>query len=318
MDRRLALLGFSLVGFGGLNEKIKLKYVLNAVVVTAVALIMYILLYHVGFDKLLHGDNIPYFFMEERIEHANSHMMFNFYLNLSLVSIWYLLSSGWLKLSSILKVGYLATTSIILYFLLTTEGRSGFLTSIVISMLIVSMELWKRRKWLGCVMFSLTPVVTSVGLFLHKRVLHTDILQEPRLYLWKIALTLIKEKPVFGYGMAAAQEKLTTLRNQALPPQLEGLWDDHALVDAHNQYLQTVLEFGLVGLVFLLFIYLAPLWLVNKKNRSIMLLIVVMVIIQSSFDSFLNGQQFGVTFGLLMAVLLSQNNSHDFPIYDKT
>jgi O-antigen ligase len=312
MDRRLALLGFAVVGFGGLNEKIKLKYVLNTIVITTVALIAYIMFYCVGFDKLLHGDNLPYLFMEERVNHVNTHMMFNFFLNLSLISIWHLLSSGWLKLGATLKVAYIAATPVILYFLLTTEGRGGFLTCIVISMLIVWQELRKRKKWLGWVTLSLMPPVALLGMVMHRRVLHVDILQEPRLYLWKIALPLIKERPILGHGMAAAQEKFTDLRDQTLPPQLKGAWDEYALVDVHNQYLQTAMEFGLVGLALLLLIYLAPLWLVSKENKGITLLVTLMVLIQSTFDSFLNGQQFGVTFGILAVVLLGSKQISGF------
>jgi O-antigen ligase len=311
MDRRLSLLGFALVGFWGVSEKIKLKYVLNTFAITSTLLIAYIAFYLIGIDKLLQeGSSLAQLFTEERIKQVNTHMMFNFFMNLSLASIWYLLFSAWSKLNAALKAYYLSTAVAIGSVLIITEGRSGFLTCIVITMTIVTLSIWEKKRTWAWITAILTPAIAIAGLSMHRRIAHSDITQEPRFYLWKLSCTLIKEKPLLGHGVAATQEKLTELRRLTMPPQLEGLWDEYALVDAHNQYLQTTMELGLAGLALLLFIYLAPLRLVSGEKRGFMLLITVMVLMQSFFDSFLNGEQFGITFGLLMVVLLTQGNPH--------
>lgn len=70
-----------------------------------------------------------------------------------------------------------------------------------------------------------------------------------RMVMWTNTLNLIKERPVFGYGLGGLKE--------AYQQQVEGVdgWQGVVIDDPHNQYLKVAAEHGLVGLfVFLGFV----------------------------------------------------------------
>jgi O-antigen ligase len=308
IDRRLALMGFAIVGFFGLNEKVKLNYVLNAIIVTAVAVAAYLVCYRIGFTALLQSANKSELLSQAGVEFVNTHMMFDFFFNLALISVWYILSKGWARLRIAYKIFYFAAAAIVLYILLHTIGRSGFFACLVVLSFVVAIELRKIRRWLSWVAIICALVVVPFGLFAHERMQGDMVIHEPRLFLWKMSLPLIGQKPVLGHGIATGQDKFTALRleTHAQTHEYEGFWDENALVAIHNEFLQTLLTFGGVGLLLLLFIYLSPLWIVEKQKRTLLLIFIIISLIQSMFDDFLVGQQFGVAFGLMMAVILSQ------------
>ncbi len=69
---------------------------------------------------------------------------------------------------------------------------------------------------------------------------------EPRSILWKSALQLIKEKPMLGYHIAGAKQLLIekTEENGYINAKREGF-------NAHNQFLEWLLEFGILGMLLL-------------------------------------------------------------------
>ncbi len=69
-----------------------------------------------------------------------------------------------------------------------------------------------------------------------------------RLIIWRGALEMIKEKPVFGFGFMTFQRYITHYAQLANP------------MDAHNMYFRVTVEMGLVGLAVFLLLWLVPLW----------------------------------------------------------
>lgn len=72
--------------------------------------------------------------------------------------------------------------------------------------------------------------------------------------LWKIALELIVEKPIFGYGLAVS------------PYLFSETYVNHA-IGSHNTYLTFWLECGIFGIGFFLSVY-ASLWRNRNKNNN--------------------------------------------------
>ena len=87
LDKRLPLLGFSIVGIFGLNKKFKLSYFLNTFIVTSVGAIFYLVFFRVGISEFIHNPLRAELFTAQRVLWVNSHMMFNFYLNVSLIFV---------------------------------------------------------------------------------------------------------------------------------------------------------------------------------------------------------------------------------------
>ncbi|HDR1027478.1 TPA: O-antigen ligase family protein [Pasteurella multocida] len=85
-----------------------------------------------------------------------------------------------------------------------------------------------------------------------------------RFALWKSALLMAKEKPLLGWGNAGAMEKRQV-------QQQEGVISEYAanFTHAHNQYLDNLSKYGLVGLVALLAIFSVPFCYFYRKRHAI-------------------------------------------------
>ena len=75
--------------------------------------------------------------------------------------------------------------------------------------------------------------------------------------------------------------------------------------NSHNQYIETVLETGIAGLVVLLFMLLAPLVIaLSKGTRSFVTVMVVMVVVVMNIFEVMLNRQMGVQFIALVYCLL--------------
>jgi O-antigen ligase len=83
-----------------------------------------------------------------------------------------------------------------------------------------------------------------------------------RILIWKECLNLIKEEPVFGYGVADANE---VLYGQYQINGVTGALQHH--FNAHNQYFQTAIGMGSIGIALLFgFTVLAVVDSIRKKQ----------------------------------------------------
>lgn len=87
-----------------------------------------------------------------------------------------------------------------------------------------------------------------------------------RFQFWSSAQNRIKESPIFGYGTGDAQLEL---RKEYIK---EGL-SEYLNYNAHNQYLQTLLEQGLVGIITLLIPFMLILFFAKRENKKVILAI---------------------------------------------
>ncbi|CAG8998520.1 MAG: hypothetical protein CENE_00471 [Candidatus Celerinatantimonas neptuna] len=93
-----------------------------------------------------------------------------------------------------------------------------------------------------------TNVDTSVGL---------------RFEMWKAAIYLFLKEPVVGVGKYDLHQQKQELVNQGLVDQSIVRFDH-----AHNEYLTNLSEYGIIGFVLLMFLYLVPLRLFMRKARQ--------------------------------------------------
>jgi len=85
-----------------------------------------------------------------------------------------------------------------------------------------------------------------------------------RLVMWIGSLKLLAEKPVFGHGIGAFQLVFGRYR-----PSYYHRWGtSHNSRHAHNEYLEVLLEQGLVGLIVFLFFYATLAWSILKTLRQ--------------------------------------------------
>lgn len=141
----------------------------------------------------------------------------------------------------------------------------------------------------------------------HKRISEKAFEEEPRLFLWESAIPVIKEKPLFGWGVSNAQEQFDTARTKYQTEGFRLTWMNKGMLDSHNQYLQTTMEFGVFGLLIALFLYIYPIFIVDKNRRSLSFFIIFLCMYQSVFDMFITGQ-FSLLFTLLTILILKTEN----------
>lgn len=308
LENRYALLGFGVVGVFGLNQYYKMSYLFKTMIVTSVVAILF-LFFKVGIAEFILSPNRNLLFTQARIENVNAHMGFNLFLNVSLVGIWYICSSSWRRIPRYTRYLYVLAMCIIFFVLSISEGRSGFLASIFLLFSFLAIEVWRRRKILGFVMALVLPLALAFAASQHTRIAHHAVGDEPRIAFWHSAVELIEKKPILGYGISNAQVafdqvnmKYTTLEYRKYWTK-QGIW----FIDTHNQYIQTTLEFGVVGLLLLLLIYFAPIGIVESKRRLLCLYLCGLCAYQSVFDMFITGQ-FCLFFCLLMLAVLRTKN----------
>ncbi len=81
-----------------------------------------------------------------------------------------------------------------------------------------------------------------------------------RLDMFKAALILINEKPIFGHGLNTYSEKASAIRDNTPGMYHEvGRWNN-----PHNEVLQVMVEKGFIGLITLILIFTAPAYLFMK------------------------------------------------------
>lgn len=279
MELRYPLLGFSIVGIFGLNHLFKLKYLIYTLVLTSVTAIIYTLL-KVNFHEFIHDTQA---FNFTRTDYVNIHTYVNFYINSSILGIWYLLSNQWKETPLNQKVFLLSCIPVFLFILQISEGRSGFLFGLGMTSLLILYELWKYKKIFGFLFLLVIPIVGFIAIDKHQRMDPQGIKNDPRFFLWEASYNVAKEHPICGVGMSTAQVKFDAWRKVYQTKEFEDAWKDTVLIDSDNQYVQTWMEFGIVGIILLIIIYFLPLFLVDKQRRIITLFFILMFVFQSLF-----------------------------------
>lgn len=303
LRNRIPLLGLGVVGFLGLNKYHKLSYYLHTLLITSLVTIGFLVLVKIGFLNFISSENKTLLFTTARIEFVNSHMMFNLYLNITLVAIWYLLSNQYKKLSVIQKTVYVISYALIFFILLISEGRSGLLISLFITGSILFLEVYKRNKIWILGLTGLFAIFIIFRLTYHPRISSEKVSQEPRLFLWENAFSLIKEKPIIGWGANDAQHQFAKQIWLDTTGFVQTFWHPSDFVDSHNQFIQSYLEFGVIGFVLLLVIYLSPYFLTDTYRKIFCLLLLIISVFQSMFDMFVTGQ-FASIFMLISFMVL--------------
>lgn len=314
LERRLPLFGFAIVGIFGLNKLYNLKVLFKTMIISSFVAIIYLIFYRIGVKEFITNNLRADVFQDFRIKYVHGHMMFNFYLNLSIIGMWYILSSEWKKTSWFIISSYFMIFVLFIFILLISEGRTGFTEACLLILIGAFIELWKWKRKAAIVLLILMPFILF-GAISHHRRLNKDYVEiEPRFFLYKTAFYLIEEKPIFGYGLSDAQERFDIERTK-YQSEFFRVWSQKINnIDSHNQYLQTTLEFGIIGLILLLFIYYFPLLLANRNRQTLLILFIGLYSYHSIFDMFITGQ-FATVFSILMLSILNTetlNKSEDY------
>lgn len=261
---------------------------------------------------------------------------FSGFLLFATVAAWIGYRKSWKGFSIYAVVGYSIITSFFYFLCLSLAGM--LFLGMVLTGLVVYYIYKKRGKWIALSITVLGPVllflvlsklpgikddvaVTKKGLseylsspqaFLNKRVADEAIPgNQKRLVMWTVTTELILEHP-FGVGTGNVDEYLHAKLAAYGFNQLVA--DD---LNPHNQYLQTTLEIGVLGLFVLLALISSCIYIAIKHRYFLLLLLISGLAFNMLFESMLQRQS-GVVFYsfwiplLIMAIFNDSINKRDF------
>jgi len=298
VELRLALFGFAGVGFLGVNKLYKVSYFANTFIVSSVTAMMYIIL-GIGITEFISNPQRANLVSLFRVEHINSHIVFNSYLNITLVCCWYLISRTKTRFNALRILFYVLSTIPIIYFLIISEGRVGIAVCIILLFTISVYQLWKIHKLSVVVFLIISPFLIWPIISNHQRMSKGEILNDPRAFIWKASIDVVKKQPLIGYGASRAQEEFDATLLNYETKEFKEYWKDIKIMHSHNQFVQTYMEFGIIGIILLLGLIIGPIYLTEPKRRFFAIMLFFVFVSQFMTDIVITYQGFPVIFGIL-------------------
>lgn len=210
----------------------------------------------------------------------------------------------WLVIAIILLIS--------VYFL---SSRAGILAAIITVplYLFIKFKIAGKKKFVGLAILIIIPILILVSLtnprvnnymeWRSERKVSSGTVVNDRFIIWDAVTTILKSNFVFGVGTGDIQDELNKeyLRN-----------GNNKLAEvntnAHNQYLEVILENGLIGLFLLLSIFGLMFYLSVTGKNIVFMMFILTVLISFIFETMLN-RLAGVTFFSLFSFLLIHINS---------
>ncbi len=292
VEQRLPFALCGVIGLLGFNPRVRLRDITWVFLFAAVATSVFIIYQSGGFSFFLHPwKRQSYYFVVNRIAYINSHMVYNLYLNVTLVFAAWLLSQKRIRRWE--RIVLSCACLWLFYILCLTEGRVGLFTTLaVVSLLILR---WiSRYGWKVIVPIGLLCSVFGGVLLLSNDRMTADHLfkYNPRKVIWNAGWKTVEEAPILGQGVCDARQTLIEKahENEALynfwRPYVEGKRNGNwYYISPHNAFLEVWGEYGLIGLFTLLFLFVYPIIIAPRKVRFYVLLIVGCFGIQYTFDA---------------------------------
>ena len=314
MQTRLPFLAFGLIGLFGFNKLYKLHYFAVTVLVSSFLIFCFLVFYRVGVADILFSSSEMHDPLSlARKTFINNHMAVNSYLNSALIFLFYLLNQKSVrKLDFCFKIAYfIMGLSVVALLLFPYEGRTGFLTAIIIISIMILYKVWKWKRFVAILLSFVVGFAAFLLIVEHPRMNQQQFENNPRLVLWNISTDMIAKKPIFGYGSSTAADIFITKCTKS--PQVKATQDELLLrviaeknivgAHPHNQYLQTTMEFGMIGLFLLLFFHIYPIFVVCEKRRIYVFLFLFISALQATTDVYGCGY-YPLMFVMILTLLL--------------
>jgi O-antigen ligase len=127
-----------------------------------------------------------------------------------------------------------------------------------------------------------------------------------RISIWKNSLQIIAKNSVLGVGTGDAKDEI--LKHYKLKNEKE-LYSKK--LNSHNQFLQTTIAIGLLGLIVLLLILGIPLFLFYKQSDFLAVIFVLLIVFNFLFESMLETQAGVIFFSFFLFLFWKENASKE-------
>ena len=205
----------------------------------------------------------------------------------------------------------LAATTLIAYLFLIAS-RSGLLTFGLLAIAAFLHLTFIRKKWKLslCLLFLSAGLLAGVCLAIPNtfsrfttplRNRDANHVADEREIIWSCSLKTAQKQPVFGYGSGDYMPALLEAYTER--GYMKAVREE---LDCHNQYLETLLETGIVGLALLLFMLFTPFAAsLRKGHQNLLVTMTILVIVgQMAFESMLNRQMGSQFISLIYCILI--------------
>jgi O-antigen ligase len=190
------------------------------------------------------------------------------------------------------------------------SSRAGILALIIILPIYILFKFYNKfSKWIVLVAIAIFAIVfveiaktnkkiqSSIESISNKNINET-LNNDERLLIWKSALGVIKENLVLGVGAGDASDKLKEEFKRR--GYVNGFYDN---LNAHNQFLEILLENGLIGLILFITVLGYMSYLAINQQNLLSGLFIIMMVIFFMFETVLN-RLAGITFFPFFSFLL--------------
>ena len=218
-----------------------------------------------------------------------------------LLFVFFVISLFLIASRSAIAIAFLTLTTSIIYNI-KNKYRIGFLLtmSIVFLAIIFNSKTLSKRF-----LYSDDSIRSS---FIEKIKTH-----EPRYDIWKFSTQIFKEeKPyAFGIGTFRTQELLVS-KYQLMPIEKRKNWFMERNFNTHNQYLDILISFGLIGLFVFLFLLKEIIVLCYKNiySANLILSLVLFLLIENVFHRQLGSFIFALTLAIAVFIINSENEKN--------
>ena len=333
VEKHLAFLFLPLVIFTSeLNEK-NVRYAMNAFIYTGTFLMFFCILVAMhdylvtGNIEVQIGQNISNKFLYYGLVRAipGWHPIYiAMIMNLSVIFYLNKIVKNWKNIPISYKVllGSAILFSVISILLL--NALSGILTLIfigILSMIYFILKVGKKRLLIAGLILvagSSAAILSFNRPFREKiSAVFTDKLEPTddagkrnalsiRLAKWDAGLLVVRENPLFGVGPGDAKYELYKAYQKK-----KYLYLAEMQYNAHNQYFEFLIAFGLVGFSIYLFI-IFHCGVIAVRRRDLLLMSCIIILILAGFsESILDRQQGVLFFSFLVPLILKRNTSND-------
>ena len=300
IDHLSMFLALGVVGLLGFSDKLKLEYVGYTMLLTALVVI--------GFNTYLYkqsGELFPfnnYRFNWLRHDRINSHMIINLYINTTLIIGFYILNH--VKLHKTIKILIGIGMALMWAYVVSSEGRVGSMTSIVIIFSSLLYTLWSKNSnktvniVLSCLLLA-CAIIAGVTFKNNKpRVQMDAVKNDPRLAMWDYSWNKIKDHPWIGYGTSSLNKEIVEkmyedpdseiYKNYIVPViQHSSIGKYGQQVEnhhAHNAWLQLWLQVGIIGVIVLLLVFVSSAIAPIPDKRYYMWAFLLVLLLQTITD----------------------------------
>ena len=216
------------------------------------------------------------------------HNYLSLYILTAIALLYTDLTHHW-KLSNYHRTRWFVIADIILLsvYIILIKSRSGLVALSILSVIcLLHLGWWKKKKKIAYIVIACTIAVAGatylVAPKMYKHVTSTakNLVREGegdvRQKLWRCGLYTFKERPILGYGCDGYWIALNeNYHKYDCPSGFQGK------LSTHNQYLETAMSVGLIGLVVMLCMMVAPAILSfrrPRRNLSMLLFTIVYAI----------------------------------------